>query len=105
MLPAYLAIGVLGLAIGSFLNVVIYRVPRNESIVRPGSHCPYCDAPVRGVAQHPGRRLADAARALRPLHRPDQRALPDRRGADRRCCSSPSPCASASRPCCRPTST
>ncbi len=34
--------GFLGLLIGSFLNVVIYRVPRGESIVRPGSHCPGC---------------------------------------------------------------
>lgn len=34
--------GILGLMIGSFLNVVIYRVPRGESIVRPGSHCPSC---------------------------------------------------------------
>ena len=32
-----------GLIIGSFLNVVIYRLPRNESIVYPGSHCPYCN--------------------------------------------------------------
>jgi prepilin signal peptidase PulO-like enzyme (type II secretory pathway) len=31
-----------GLVIGSFLNVVIYRVPRRESLVRPGSHCPGC---------------------------------------------------------------
>jgi leader peptidase (prepilin peptidase)/N-methyltransferase len=30
----------LGLVIGSFLNVVIWRVPRGESIVRPPSHCP-----------------------------------------------------------------
>lgn len=37
----------LGLAVGSFLNVVVHRVPRGESLVRPGSHCPYCDAPVR----------------------------------------------------------
>ena len=36
--------GVLGLLIGSFLNVVIWRVPRGESIVRPPSHCPACDA-------------------------------------------------------------
>src|SRR5437764_316267 len=34
--------GVFGLAVGSFLNVVIYRVPRKESIVRPRSRCPGC---------------------------------------------------------------
>jgi leader peptidase (prepilin peptidase)/N-methyltransferase len=34
--------GVFGLAIGSFLNVVIYRVPRKESIVTPPSACPSC---------------------------------------------------------------
>jgi len=38
---------VLGLVVGSFLNVVIWRVPRGESVVRPPSHCPACDAPVR----------------------------------------------------------
>jgi leader peptidase (prepilin peptidase)/N-methyltransferase len=36
-----------GLAIGSFLNVVIYRLPRGESLLRPGSHCPHC---ARAVA-------------------------------------------------------
>lgn len=39
--------GVLGLIIGSFLNVVIWRVPRNESVVRPPSHCPGCGHPIR----------------------------------------------------------
>jgi len=34
--------GAFGLAIGSFLNVVIYRVPRKESIVTPPSACPSC---------------------------------------------------------------
>ncbi|NLI91861.1 MAG: prepilin peptidase [Peptococcaceae bacterium] len=34
--------GVFGLLIGSFLNVVIFRVPKGESIVSPGSHCPEC---------------------------------------------------------------
>lgn len=38
---------VLGLVIGSFLNVVIWRVPRGESIVRPPSACPSCGAHVR----------------------------------------------------------
>jgi leader peptidase (prepilin peptidase) / N-methyltransferase len=38
--------GVYGLVIGSFLNVVIWRVPRQESLVKPGSHCPGCDAPI-----------------------------------------------------------
>lgn len=38
---------IVGLVIGSFLNVVIYRVPRRESLVRPGSHCPLCNHPVR----------------------------------------------------------
>ena len=33
---------ILGLFIGSFLNVVIYRLPRNESIISPRSHCPHC---------------------------------------------------------------
>jgi leader peptidase (prepilin peptidase)/N-methyltransferase len=37
---------VLGLAIGSFLNVVIYRVPRNESIISPRSSCPSCGTPI-----------------------------------------------------------
>src|SRR6185312_15631271 len=41
------AVGLLGLAVGSFLNVVIHRVPRDESLIRPGSHCPRCGSPVR----------------------------------------------------------
>jgi len=42
-----ITIGLLGLLIGSFLNVVIYRVPRGESIVTPGSHCPACGHALR----------------------------------------------------------
>lgn len=38
--------GALGLVVGSFLNVVVYRLPRGESVVSPGSHCPHCDVPI-----------------------------------------------------------
>jgi leader peptidase (prepilin peptidase) / N-methyltransferase len=38
--------GVIGALIGSFLNVVIHRVPRRESLVRPRSSCPECGAPI-----------------------------------------------------------
>lgn len=38
---------VLGVAVGSFLNVVVWRVPRGESVVSPPSHCPRCDARIR----------------------------------------------------------
>jgi leader peptidase (prepilin peptidase) / N-methyltransferase len=46
LLPTVAAAGI-GLLIGSFLNVVIWRVPRSESILTPGSHCPSCDQPIR----------------------------------------------------------
>jgi leader peptidase (prepilin peptidase)/N-methyltransferase len=36
-----------GLAVGSFLNVCIHRLPRTQSIVRPGSRCPRCRTPLR----------------------------------------------------------
>ena len=46
VLLAVLAL-VFGAVIGSFLNVVVYRVPRGESLVRPESHCPDCQSPIR----------------------------------------------------------
>jgi leader peptidase (prepilin peptidase)/N-methyltransferase len=39
--------GVLGAIVGSFLNVVIYRVPRGESVVTGRSRCPACARPIR----------------------------------------------------------
>lgn len=39
--------GLLGLAIGSFLNVVVHRVPLGLSVVTPSSRCPNCESPVR----------------------------------------------------------
>lgn len=38
--------GVLGAVVGSFLNVVIHRLPRRESLVRPRSRCPRCETPI-----------------------------------------------------------
>jgi leader peptidase (prepilin peptidase)/N-methyltransferase len=40
-------IGLFGLLVGSFLNVVIHRLPRGESLVRPASRCPSCGAAVK----------------------------------------------------------
>lgn len=42
-----------GLVFGSFANVVIWRFPRGESIVTPGSHCPNCGNPVRPLDNIP----------------------------------------------------
>ncbi|MFI4985350.1 MAG: prepilin peptidase [Solirubrobacterales bacterium] len=39
--------GVLGAIVGSFLNVVAYRLPRHESLISPASHCPKCGTPVK----------------------------------------------------------
>ena len=38
---------VIGACVGSFLNVVIYRLPNKESLIRPGSHCPSCGNNIR----------------------------------------------------------
>lgn len=45
--------GAVGAAIGSFLNVVAYRLPRKESLVRPPSRCPGCDATIKAYDNVP----------------------------------------------------
>ena len=63
---------VFGAMLGSFLNVCVYRLPRNESVIRPGSHCPGCGKPIawydnvplgswlllRGRCRHCGARIS-----------------------------------------------
>ncbi len=40
-------VAIFGLALGSFLNVCIFRLPRGESVISPRSRCPHCEHPVR----------------------------------------------------------
>jgi leader peptidase (prepilin peptidase)/N-methyltransferase len=50
----WLILGVLlGLVIGSFINVVIYRLPRGESLAYPGSRCPHCGHALRALDNIP----------------------------------------------------
>lgn len=42
----YLSAVLYGLCLGSFLNVCIWRLPRGQSLLRPGSHCPHCRHPI-----------------------------------------------------------
>lgn len=48
MLRYFLAVyaGLVGLVVGSFLNVVVHRLPRGQSLVRPRSRCPWCGVPI-----------------------------------------------------------
>lgn len=67
--------GLFGLAVGSFLNVCIYRLPRHESISFPASHCPHCKTPIRWVHNVPvlgylalGGRCASCRAAISPQY-------------------------------------
>jgi leader peptidase (prepilin peptidase)/N-methyltransferase len=47
MMLAIVVAGLAGLIVGSFLNVVAWRLPRGESLAHPPSHCPGCDEPIK----------------------------------------------------------
>src|SRR5262249_9282282 len=42
-----------GATVGSFLNVVVYRLPRGKNLAHPGSFCPRCGHPIRGYDNIP----------------------------------------------------
>lgn len=50
---AFVVVFVLGLCVGSFLNVVIYRLPMGDNIVWPGSRCPNCFWPIHSYQNIP----------------------------------------------------
>ena len=52
-IPVYPVVFILGAVIGSFLNVIIHRVPLGESIVHPGSHCPKCNRQIKAIENIP----------------------------------------------------
>lgn len=47
LICAYVLSGLVGLCVGSFLNVVIYRIPQKMSLAKPNSHCPACQYELR----------------------------------------------------------
>ena len=51
--PEIVVAGLVGAVVGSFLNVVVHRVPLGESIVSPGSRCPSCGEPVKAYDNVP----------------------------------------------------
>jgi len=48
-----LAAFLIGACVGSFLNVCVYRIPLNRSVISPGSHCAACGAPIKGIHNIP----------------------------------------------------
>ena len=72
---SYVMVAVFGLALGSFLNVSIVRLPRKESILVPRSHCPLCKHPIRWFDNIPllsyvllGGRCRDCHARISPLY-------------------------------------
>ncbi|MEZ5283340.1 MAG: prepilin peptidase [Vicinamibacterales bacterium] len=51
--PQLVLVGIFGLAIGSFLNVVIHRLPRGQSLMSPPSTCPSCGTRLRAIDNVP----------------------------------------------------
>jgi leader peptidase (prepilin peptidase) / N-methyltransferase len=94
--PEIVAAGVIGAILGSFLNVVIHRLPRGESLVSPGSRCPECETPIapydnvpvlswlilRGRCRHCGARISPRYPAVELLTAASFAAVVGVRGFD-----------------------
>jgi leader peptidase (prepilin peptidase)/N-methyltransferase len=65
-----------GLIVGSFLNVVAYRLPRGESLVSPGSRCPSCGTPVKAYDNVPVLGWLLLRGRCRSCHEPISRRYP-----------------------------
>ena len=74
---------VLGALIGSFLNVVIYRLPRGESLRGPGLALPRCEQPIKPYDNVPVLSWLVLRGKCRNCGAAHLAALPDRRAADR----------------------
>ena len=76
-------VALLGLAVGSFLNVCIHRLPRGASVVAPGSHCPACRRPVRWFDNVPVVSYLVLRRAVPRLSGADRSRVSARGGSHR----------------------
>ena len=81
----YIFFFALGAIIGSFLNVVIHRVPNEESIVFPNSACPKCKNPIKPYDNIPILSWLISRRKMPQLQKPDFAALSGGRTFDRAC--------------------
>lgn len=67
----YCIIFAFGAAIGSFLNVCIYRLPKEESLWRNNSHCMTCGTPIPETGSDPDFQLVPAQGKMPQLRRKD----------------------------------
>ena len=93
----YLMSFLFGLLFGSFGNVVIWRLPRGESLSVPASHCPECDTPIAWYDNVPLVSWLVLLRQVPVVRGTDLGALPGGRAAVRACCGWPRRSTSGSR--------